>query len=78
MTTMNLFLRLKELQPAQPVVTGTLNADLGGGMVRVAMDSGGTLYVHNPLGIAIGKAVFVQDGAITGEAPTLTYVRIEI
>ena len=47
-------------------------------MVRVTMASGGTLHVRNPLKIAVGKSVFVQDGAITGEAPALTYLRIEI
>lgn len=78
MTTMNLYRRLMELQPAQPVVTGQIETDLGSGMVRVVMDSGGAIHVLNPLQIAAGKAVYVQDGAITGEAPTLTYVRIEI
>ncbi len=77
-TSMNLFLRLKELQPAPPVLTGTLDVDLGGGMARVAMASGGTLNARNPLKIAVGKSVFVQAGAITGEAPALTYLRIEI
>ncbi len=75
-TSMNLFLRLKELQPAPPVLTGPLDVDLGSGMVRVTMASGGTLYVRNPLKITLGKSVFVQDGAITGEPPA--HLRIEI
>ena len=77
-TTINLFLRLKELQPDPPIVTGAVSADMGAGMVRVDMDSGGVLLVRNPLDIAVGQSVFVQNGAITGEAPTLPYMRIEI
>lgn len=78
MTTTNLFKRLQQLLPSDPVLTGTVTAVDFGGMATVELPGGGQLRVRNPLGHELGNAVYVQGQAITGDAPQLPYVRIEI
>lgn len=78
MSTATLFNRLKTLQPPAPLLTGQITADLGVGLVRVLQPGGGVQQVRNPPGLAVGKWAFFQAGVITGEAPNLTSVRIEI
>ena len=78
MTAINLYRRLRELQPEPPVITGKTVADLGDGTAGVQTTGGGYLIARNPLKVAEDKSVFVQGGAITGEAPELPYVLIEI
>ncbi len=78
MTTTNLFIRLQGLQPEPPLLTGQIVADMGGGMARVELPGGGVLSVRNPMAFAVAQWVFLQGEAITGPAPDLPYVRIEI
>lgn len=73
-----LYTRLLELLPAQPVLTGTVAAVYADGTALVTMPGGAQARVRNPLGHALGDAVFVQDGAVIGEAPALTAIVIEI
>ncbi|PIF29427.1 hypothetical protein CLU88_4356 [Acidovorax sp. 56] len=74
----NLFLRFKALQSELPVMTGQILSDVGDGVVRVQMTSGGILQAQNPTGLAVGVRVYVKGGAITGEAPDLPVIRIEV
>lgn len=76
--SMNLYLRLLALQPDPVVVTGVITADLGSSLARVELHSAGVVHARNPLGIEVGKTVFVQADAVIGEAPALPYLRIEI
>lgn len=78
MTATTLYTRLLELLPDQPIYTGTVQAVHGNGMATVEMPGGALARVRNPLDIGAGQGVYVQDGAIVGEAPALPYVLIEI
>lgn len=77
-TAINLYRRLRSLQPDPPLLTGVVDADLGGGSFRVVLNGGGILVVRNPFAIAVGKEVFVQGSEIKGEAPALRYALYEI
>lgn len=78
MTSTNLFIRLQALQAEPPLLTGQILADMGGGMARVELPGGGVLNVRNPMALAVGQGVFLQGDAISGPAPDLPYIRIEI
>lgn len=78
MTAINLFRRLQGLLPAAPVMTGQITAVETDGTASVQITGGGLLIARNPLSVPNGQRVFVQAGAITGPAPDLPYLRIEI
>lgn len=75
----NLYKRLLSLLPDDPVQTGTVTAVYGDGAAQVTLDGGGgQLRVRNPLGMAQAAKVYVKAGEITGRAPELPYVLIEV
>ena len=78
MTITNLFKRLQGLQPADPLLTAQITADLGDGLVLVTQPGGGVQQLRNPTGLAVGQWVYFQGRQITGEAPDLPETRIEI
>jgi hypothetical protein len=78
MTTLNLFLRLREVLPSDPLLVGDVATDHGDGTATVLFPGAGVARLRNPQAIAAGARVFVQGGAITGEAPDLPSVLIEI
>ncbi len=78
LSSVNLFRRLQSLQPEAPVLTGQMTAVSTDGTASVQMTGGGVLTARNPLGLEAGQRVFVQGGAIAGQAPDLPYMRIEI
>jgi hypothetical protein len=78
MTSTNLFIRLQALQAEPPLLTGQILADMGGGMARVELPGGGVLSVRNPMALAVAQWVFLQGDVISGPAPDLPYIRIEI
>lgn len=75
MITVNLFRRLKQLIPDDPVQIGeVVGADAYGAMVQYP--SGDLQRVR---GVAtLGQKVFVRGGAIEGPAPDLDVVEIDI
>lgn len=73
-----LYTRLMELLPSAPVLSTTVDAVYGDGTALVTLPGGAQLRVRNPLGAALGDAVYVQDGAVIGQAPALPVVVIEI
>jgi len=73
-----LYTRLMELLPSQPVLTATVSTMYGDGTALVTLPGGAQLRVRNPLGAGPGDAVYVQDGAVIGQAPALPVVAIEI
>ena len=77
MTATTLYTRLLELLPDQPIYTGTVQALHGDGTATVEMPGGDLARVRNPLDVPLGQGVYVQDGAVIGEAPALPYVLIE-
>ena len=75
----NLYKRLKALLPDEPVMTGQISAVFADGTALVALEgAAGQLRVRNPLGTANGVRVYVQGGAVTGPAPAMPYVLIEV
>lgn len=79
MSTTNLYRRLIELLPSDAQLVGDVqDVQPTAGTATVMLPGGGTLRVRDPLGSAIGDRVFVQGSAITGPAPTLPIVLIEI
>lgn len=77
--SMNLYKRLKSLLPDAPVMTGQVGSVFADGTALVALDGGGgQLRVRNPLGTESGARVYVQGGAVTGPAPAMPYVLIEV
>lgn len=78
MSSINLFRRLQDLQPDAPVMTGQVTGVNADGTASVQMTVGGVLVARNPLAVQASQHVFVQAGAITGTAPDLPYLRIEI
>ena len=81
--TTNLYRRLADLMPgvagpAAPTLAGTVTVVHGDGTATVAMPGGGFVRVRNPDGKTVSDSVFVQSGAIVGDAPALTPVSIFI
>ena len=75
----NLYKRLKALLPDDPVMTGQVSAVFSDGTALVALEgAAGLLRVRNPLGTASGVRVYVKSGAVTGPAPAMPYVLIEV
>lgn len=75
----NLYKRLLSLLPDDPVQSGTVSLAYSDGTALVTLDGGGgQLRVRNPLGRAVAAKVYVKAGEITGDAPVLPYVLIEV
>ncbi|MCS4509125.1 hypothetical protein [Xylophilus ampelinus] len=73
-----LFRRLVELLPSDPQLFATVEAVHSDGTATVVLPGGGRLRVRNPLELTAAATVYVQGGAITGDAPNLPLVEIEI
>ena len=73
-----LYTRLLELLPAQPVLTATVATLYLDETALVTLPGGAQLRVRNPLSAGQGDAVYVQGGAVIGQAPALPVVLIEI
>ena len=76
--TTNLYTRLLALLPDAPQLTATVSIAHADGTATVTFPGGGVMRVRNPLKQAQGAHVYVQGDAITGDAPDLPYVLIEI
>lgn len=67
--------RFLALQPPKPLQVGTVES-IADGVAIIILEGGGRLQAR---GQAVqGDRVFVRDGAIEGEAPTLTYISAEV
>lgn len=73
-----LYTRLLELLPSAPVLTATVAVAYGDGTALVTLPGGAQARVRNPLNHGAGDAVYLQDGAVIGDAPNLPVVLIEI
>jgi len=49
-----------------------------GSTYTVTMQGGGTAIVTSPAAYDLQSKVFIRDGQITGEAPDLPYVEIDV
>lgn len=71
----NLFSLFKTLLPQQPLLVGTVAAAAAGGAWRIDLPGGGLVYARGQA--SLGQQVFVRDGLIEGQAPSLTYIEQE-
>lgn len=71
----NPYRTLLGLLPARPLVVGTV-ASLSAGVAMVTLPGGGTLKARGAA--TVGQQVFVRDGAIEGQAPSLPIEVIEV
>lgn len=74
---MNLYRRLLEIIPADPLLIGEVTAHNADGTSTVELPSGDTLRVRGQ-GVSVGNNAFVQTGQVQGEAPDLPVVSVEI
>lgn len=72
----NLLDRLFDLLPGDTVRLGDVTATHADGTVTVQLLEGGTLRVAGTS--ATGSRVYVQGSRITGDAPVLEFVEIEV
>lgn len=75
MTTTNLWKRLKQLLPEPPLLVGEV-VEVSTYGATVQLPDGSLVSVRGEA--LIGQQVFIRDGLIEGQAPTLTTVLIEI
>ncbi len=71
----NLYKQFMELQSPKPLMVGTV-AFVVNGLATINLPGGGRLQARGPA--QAGQRVFVRDGAIEGEAPSLTYTEGEV
>ena len=76
--TGDIWKRFQGLLPAAPLEIGTISAVYAGGVYVVDKLSGGQIRTVSNDSYRSGQRVFVQDGEITGEAPELPQVEIEV
>lgn len=72
----NLWRQFEDLLPDSPLLLGTVATRHTDGTVTVELPGGGLLRVTG--GGSVGDRVFVRDGKVIGDAPTLPSVEIEI
>lgn len=78
MSSAALYKRLQALLPDAPVQTGDVVEAYLDGTALIALPGGGRQRVRNPLGHVTDDRVYLQSGAVIGDAPALPYVLIEI
>ena len=71
----NLLKEFQSLLPGAPLLAGEVTA-IDNGIATIELPDGSTLTARG--NATIGQRVFVRDGAIEGQAPSLTTVLIEI
>lgn len=78
MSSTNIYKRLLSLLPQAPITTARVMLVFDDGTAHVATFGGGEARVRNPLGIEVGRPVYVQGSAVIDEAPELLEVLIEL
>ena len=72
----NLWQQFKALLPDTPFVVGKVTVRNGDGSLTVTTLDGGQLRASGSA--SVGDRVFVRDGQVTGQAPDLPTIDIEI
>ncbi len=75
MASTNLFTAFIELLPSYPLQLATITA-IDGEVARLELPGGGVLTARGTG--AVGDQVFVRDGVIEGQAPSMPFVSVEI
>lgn len=71
----NLYKQFMDLQSPKPLEVGTV-AFVVNGVATIDLPGGGRLQARGSA--QAGQRVFVRDGVIEGEAPSLTYTQAEV
>ena len=71
----NLYKQFMDLQSPKPLEVGTV-AFVVNGVATIDLPGGGRLQARGTA--QAGQRVFVRDGVIEGEAPSLTYTQAEV
>lgn len=71
----NLYRQFRQLLPDPPLHAGIV-VEVGASRVVIALPGGGLVLGRGEA--TLGQTVFVRDGVIEGEAPSLPQVDIEI
>ena len=71
----NLYKQFMDLQSPKPWEVGTV-AVVVNGVATIDLPGGGRLQARGSA--QAGQRVFVRDGVIEGEAPSLTYTQAEV
>ena len=71
----NLYKQFMDLQSPKPLEVGTV-ASVVNGVATIDLPGGGRLQARGSA--QAGQRVFVRDGVIEGEAPSLTYTQAEV
>lgn len=74
----DIYTRLLSLLPQQPITTAVVVQAHLDGTATVQMPGGAQTRVRNPLGATDDAHVYLQGGAIVGDAPALVAQLIEI
>lgn len=75
MASMNPYVALLALLPSYPLQIATITA-IDGDVARLVLPGGGVLTARGTG--AVGDQVFVRDGVIEGQAPSMPFVQVEI
>lgn len=75
MSLTNPFKRWQDLQPKRLRQVGEV-IYMDGDIATIELPSGA--HIHAIGRATVGNRVYVRDGAIEGEAPTLTYITAEV
>lgn len=78
MSSTNIYRRLLELLPETPTFTGTVAVNHADGTATVTYPGGGTARLRNPFEQPADQPVYTQGDTITGPAPDLPLVLLEI
>jgi hypothetical protein len=71
----NLYRQFRQLLPEPPLQSGIV-IEVGASRVVIALPGGGLIHARGEA--ALGQTVFVRDGVIEGEAPSLPMEIIDI
>lgn len=71
----NLFAQFRALIPQPPLLVGTITAT-DATSATITLPDGATLHVRGAG--TVDQTVFVRDGRIEGDAPSLSVVEIEV
>ena len=72
----NIWAEFQGLLPYDPVLVGTVSAVNSDGTCTIDMPGGG---VTRAIGSGtVDQNVFIKDGIIQGDAPSLTYYKLEV
>tara|TARA_R110002124_G_scaffold47290_1_gene140914 strand:+ start:16652 stop:16882 length:231 start_codon:yes stop_codon:yes gene_type:complete len=75
--SLNVYSSFKALLPKSPVTSVEVTTVLTNGNSQVRTSDGVTITVSGD-SVNVGERAYIKDGAITGKAPNITTVRVNV